>query len=107
MRIKILGSIAMLSLLLSCGQKSSDDKNSDSSATGLNDVSKVSDLGLDSALALNLPDIVSGSGSASLVGKKSFEACMLKNTLNEGVQGVKEIGNMFLFLQYICNIFHL
>lgn len=78
--------------LISCG--SSDDESSESTSTrtttGTVEATDVSQLGLTGALQMDLPDALSDSDSSSLnlVGEKSIEACLMRESASQLLQQI-------------------
>lgn len=99
-------SILGFSLLVGCGGNSGS--NSDAAAGGTagegisTEVASLKDLSLTGVLAIDLPDAVTGNGTAAglrLAGQKSFEACQLRDQMREALSNIAMVKSQFCFIE--------
>jgi len=91
MLIKIIPAILTLAGLAACGKSSSNDVAATASTTGTTRVAtgsvkatNVKELGLTGALNISLPEaLTESSGSLRLVGQKSIEACLMRESAKQ------------------------
>lgn len=93
--VSMTAALMTVGLVASCGKK----KGKEETATA----GSMADLGLSSALMLEIPDTMAaaagGSTALNLTGKKSSEACRTMENTNRVMDNLKEIGGMFCHLE--------
>ncbi len=73
---------------------------SEGAKVGTETVSNIGELNLANVLRIKIPAaLVNKSASLTATGKKSYEACEIGRVLNDGLQGIMSMGNMFCHLE--------
>ncbi len=107
MRSKIIPAILTLAGLAACGKSSKTDTAAEAlstgttrTATGSVKATSVNELGLTGALNISLPDALKdSSGSLRLVGQKSIEACLMRESAKQLVTQIEMISSTLCHIE--------